>query len=195
VRSVTGGQDGNLYAATINPDYLLQINLASGQVTRVVGTGTSGYNGNTNNLGLLLPGTQVQINHPASLSMTVNGDVLFADTANNLIRAYVPSSGHVIDDIGGLISNGTPEGGFNDDGHYANATKFAQPQAVAATRGALYVVADTGNKRIRQIGPSPVTTELQRPKSTPHSKPRPHRKSRRHRHPRPAPSRSQLAAG
>ena len=85
----------------------------------MVGTGTSGYNGNTKS-GLLLPGTQVQINHPQGLSVALNGNVVFADSANHLIRAYVPSTCpcHVID-LAGLVSNGVPEGGFNGDGQCA----------------------------------------------------------------------------
>ncbi|MBV9196082.1 MAG: pentapeptide repeat-containing protein [Solirubrobacterales bacterium] len=157
VRSVVGGPGGNLYAVTVNPDYLLKLNLASGQVTQVVGTGTSGYNGTTDNFGSLLPGTRVQINHPASLSMTPSGNVLFADTNNDMIRAFVPSTGHVIDDLAGLLdSNSNPQAGFNGDGNAGNQTELDHPQAVAATRGALFAVADTGNKRIRQVGPNPL---------------------------------------
>ncbi|MBV9363620.1 MAG: hypothetical protein JOY89_05240, partial [Solirubrobacterales bacterium] len=157
VRSVVGGPGGNLYAVTANPDYLLKLNLASGQVTQVVGTGTSGYNGTTDNFGSLLPGTRVQINHPASLSMTPSGNVLFADTNNDMIRAFVPSTGHVIDDLAGLLdSNSNPQAGFNGDGNAGNQTELDHPQAVAATRGALFAVADTGNKRIRQVGPNPL---------------------------------------
>jgi len=115
VISVAGDAVGNLYAATNSPDYLLQINLTSGQVTSVVGTGTSGYNGNgnTDTHSRLLPGTQVQINHPQGLSVALNGNVVFADSTNHLIRAYVPptgpSTGHVID-LAGLVSNGVPQG-------------------------------------------------------------------------------------
>ena len=167
VVSVAGDADGNLYAATNtstatgilaptnNADYLIQVNIASGQVTPVVGTGTSGYNGNTDpDSETLLPGTQVQINHPEGLSVALNGDVIFADAGNNLIRAYVPSTGNVIDDLGGLVSGGAPQGGFNGDGQFANQTEFANPAAVTVTRGALLVVADTGNFRVRQIGPN-----------------------------------------
>ena len=159
VISVAGDAAGNLYAATNNPDYLLQINLTSGQATPVVGTGTSGYNGNTNS-GLLLPGTQVQINHPQGLSVALNGNVVFADSTNHLIRAYVASTGHVIDDLAGLVSNGVPQGGFNGDGQWADQTKFQNPAAVTVTRGALLVIADTGNSRVRQIGPSPLPPQL-----------------------------------
>ncbi len=160
VVSVTGDAGGNLYAATNNPDYILQINLASGQTSTVVGTGQSGYNGNQDSFGNLLPGPQVQINHPQGLSVALNGEVLFADSANHLIRAYAPSTGFVIDDLGGLVSNsGVPQGGFNGDGQYADQTEFENPAAVTATRGALLVVADTGNSRVRQIGPYPLPTE------------------------------------
>jgi uncharacterized protein YjbI with pentapeptide repeats len=155
VRAVVGDLSGNLYATTNNPDYLIKITHA-GQVTTVVGTGTSGYNGNTNASGSLSPGTAVRINHPQGLSLGLDGDVIFADTGNNLIRAYVPSSGHVIDDLGGLVSKGTPQGGFNGDGHWADQTKLDHPLSVAATGNSLFVIADTGNHRVREFGPSPL---------------------------------------
>ena len=58
----------------------------------MVGTGTSGYNGNSDTYGNLLPGTQVQVNQPTGLSVDLEGNILFADTGNALIRAYVPST-------------------------------------------------------------------------------------------------------
>jgi virginiamycin B lyase len=166
VVSVAGDATGNLYAATKDPDYLIQVNLASGQTTTVVGTGTSGYNGNSDPNTGLLPGTQVQVNGPQSLSVALNGDVVFADTDNHLIRAYVPSSassGSVADPLAGLVSGGTPQKGFNGDGHWADETELDLPAGVTVTRGALLVVADTGNSRVRQIGPSPLPPELGRP--------------------------------
>jgi uncharacterized protein YjbI with pentapeptide repeats len=162
LRAVIGDIAGNLYATSNDPDYLVQIDLTTGQATIVVGTGASGYNGNTDpNTGLLLPGTSVQVNQPRGLSVGLNGDVLFADTANNLIRAYVPSTTHVIDDLAGQVVNGTPQRGFNDDGHWATDTQLNLPLDVTATRGALLVVADTGNTRVRQVGPAPLNTTLE----------------------------------
>jgi hypothetical protein len=153
---VVGDIAGNLYATSNTPDYLVQIAIAGGQATKVVGTGTSGYNGTTDpNTGLLLPGTSVQVNQPRGLSVGLNGNVVFADSNNHLVRAYVPAAGHVID-LGGLVSNGTPQGGFNGDGRFADQTELDQPQAVTATRNALFVVVDTRNTRLRQLGPSPL---------------------------------------
>jgi uncharacterized protein YjbI with pentapeptide repeats len=157
VRSIVGAADGTLYATTNDPAYLIEIDTTSGQATKVVGTGTSGYNGNTDSLGLLLPGTSVQIDHPEGLSLEPNGDVVFADTDNDLIRAYVPSSGHVID-LGGVVANGTPQGGFNGDGHWADQTELDLPQDVAISGDGLFVVADTHNAKVRQFGPSPAVS-------------------------------------
>jgi uncharacterized protein YjbI with pentapeptide repeats len=152
---VVGDTANNLYATSNAPDYVVMIDIATGQVTPVVGTGTSGYNGTTDpNTGLLLPGTSVQVNQPTGLSIALNGDVVFADTSNALVRAYVPASGHVIN-LGGLVANGTPQSGFNGDRRFANQTQFNGPQAVTVTRGALFIVADTGNTRLRQFGPNP----------------------------------------
>jgi uncharacterized protein YjbI with pentapeptide repeats len=160
-QSVATGADGTVYAATILPDQIVKIDAASGAVTRVVGTGTSGYNGNSQNIGgndFLLPGTQVQINQPRGLSVDLEGNVVFADSQNHLIRAYVPSSGNVIDDLAGSIVNGAPVGGFNGDGQFSNQTQIHAPLDVTATRGPLFVVADTNNQRVRQVGPAPPDT-------------------------------------
>jgi uncharacterized protein YjbI with pentapeptide repeats len=149
--SVTGDGAGNLYAATRNPDYLIEVDPTGAQpATIVVGTGTSGYNGDSS------PGTVVQIDQPAGLSVAPDGDIVFADSGNNLVRAYVPSSTAVID-LGGLVNNnGVPQGGDAGDGCYADQTSFQDPSAAAADRGSLLVVADTGNAQLRQIGPAPL---------------------------------------
>jgi uncharacterized protein YjbI with pentapeptide repeats len=127
-----------------------------GHSTTVVGTGTSGYNGTTNFAGILLPANQVQVNQPMGLALRQDGAILFADSGNNLIRAYVPAYNHVVD-VGGLVDDsGTPQGGFNQDNLPANKTELAQPRAVSATGQAvaMFVVADTANGRVRLLGPS-----------------------------------------
>jgi uncharacterized protein YjbI with pentapeptide repeats len=160
VRDVVGDATGALYATARNPDYLIKIVMTGGgeaTVTKVVGTGTSGYNGNTTPFGSLAPGTAVQINRPQGLSVGLDGNIIFADTGNSLIRAYEPRSGHVSDVLGGVVSfSGVPQAGFNGDGLYGDQTKLDHPLAVAATAANTYAVADTGNNRIREFGPSPI---------------------------------------
>lgn len=130
-----------------------------GQVTTVAGTGTSGYNGTIGPLGQLLRADQVQINRPLSVAVRADGAILFADTGNNLIRAYIPAqnpaSRHVVD-LGGLVVSGTPQGGSSQDGLAANKTALDQPGAVTATglAASFFVIADTGSGRVRLLGPN-----------------------------------------
>jgi hypothetical protein len=191
VVSVAGDATGNLYAATDNPDYIYELPITGGPATVVVGTGTSGYNGNTDPNGLLYSGNEVQINHPGGLSVALNGDVVFADTGNYLIRAYVPTTdgtdGTVVNDVAGLItgitgsSPGTPQQGFTADGQDADATKLDDPVDVTVTQGSLFLVADTGNTDVRQFGPSASASGLgAKPPPPPPKK----HKHHHHHHPR-----------
>ena len=134
-------------------------------VSPVVGTGTSGYNGAVESQCNPLSGSQVQIDHPGGLAVRADGDVLFADTGNNIVRAYVPAYGTVVDVAGQLDTNdcpvqGSPPRGLNQDGQWANQTELNAPWAAAASGEGefLFVVADTGNGRVRLLGPAPVAT-------------------------------------
>jgi hypothetical protein len=70
------------------------------------------------------------------------------------MRAYVPSSRHVINVLAGVVHDGAPQGGFNDDGHFANETKLSGPLGVVAPAAGKFDVVDNGNQRVRAFGPS-----------------------------------------
>jgi hypothetical protein len=108
---------------------------------------------------LFMP-TKVEVNAPVGLSVDLDGNIVFADTGNALIRAYVPPTTHVIDDLAGSVVNDLPQPGFNGDGYCGTETELLEPWGVTATRGALLVVADSANRRIRQVGPCPVSTSV-----------------------------------
>jgi hypothetical protein len=152
VRGVVGDAAGDLYAAT--PRALFKIDLGDKTATKVVGTGKPGYNGNRAH-GRLAVGTAVQITEPSGLSVAGNGNVLFADRQNGLIRAYVPGTRHVIDALAGKVVNEKPQPGFNGDGHFALQTELDDPVAAAALTDVEFVVADARNHRIRMFGPGP----------------------------------------
>lgn len=154
VRSVVGNGFGDLYAATASGIYEFTPGDRA-SVKRVVGTGTAGYNGDTDQFGNLRPGDKVMVDHPQGLTIGLNGDVLFSDTGNDLIRAYVPSSGRVID-LAGSVIDGVPKAGFNGDDHWADQTELDHPLGVTATRGGLFIAADSANKRLRRFGPVPL---------------------------------------
>ena len=153
VHAVVGDASGDLYAAADRS--LLKIDLEDQAVTRVVGTGSPGFNGNKTAHNTLARGTDVQISDPRGLSVSRDGDILFADSGNDLIRAYVPSSGHVSDVLAGVVADKSPVAGFNGDGHFATETELDDPTAVASLADGEFVVADTGNGRVRKLGPGP----------------------------------------
>ena len=124
----------------------------------MVGTGTSGYNGTSDDNGRLPARRSGPDRPPAGLALRPDGAVLFADSDNHLVRAYVPAFKHVVD-LGGLVDEaGIPQGGFNGDNQWADQTELNQPQGVTATGVAdsVFVVADSANKRVRLLGPTPL---------------------------------------
>jgi uncharacterized protein YjbI with pentapeptide repeats len=152
--SVAIGLDGTLYGAARNPDGIIAIDPGSGAVTPLVGTGTSGYNGDLDDLGGPQGGTDTQVNQPTGVSVTLDGYLAFADTGNHLVRRYNIVTQDMAEDLAGVVDdNGNPQGGTTPDGQPANATKLLSPRAVAATGTADYLITDTGNHAVRRIGP------------------------------------------
>ncbi len=153
VVSVALGLDGTVYAATRNPDGIIAVDPGSGAVTPIVGTGTSGYNGDADDLGPQA-GTSTQVNRPTGLAVTLDGYLAFADTANHLVRRYNIATQDMAEDLAGVVdANGNPQGGTTPDGQPADATRLLSPLAVAATSSADYLVTDTGNHAVRRVGP------------------------------------------
>ncbi|HEY2595977.1 MAG TPA: pentapeptide repeat-containing protein [Chloroflexota bacterium] len=147
--------------------------VVGGQATPVVGTGTSGYNGTVDMYCNLLSATQVQVDTPAGVSVRADGAILFADTGNNIVRAYVPVDGTVVDEAGLLDTadcppTAPPLSGFNADGQWADKTELAGPRAVTASVEAdpVFVVADTANTRVRVLGPIPLDDSTVRAERT-----------------------------
>ena len=156
--SVATGADGTIYAATQFPDHIVTINPTSGAVTRVVGTGTSGYNGNTNNFGNAATGHRGP-DQPAERA------VRRSRRQRGVRRYRQPLDPRVCAVVGQRHRRPRrqhrqrrTEGGFNGDGHWSNETQLHAPLGVTATRGPLLVIADTDNQRVRQVGPAPLET-------------------------------------
>ncbi len=97
------GHDGTIYAATRSPDRIIQIDPATGAVKPVVGTGTSGYNGSTDDNGPLAgpqggfnndghPATATLLKRPLGVAATRSALILIADTENKRVRQAGPGA-------------------------------------------------------------------------------------------------------
>lgn len=74
------GPDGKLYFADTNNNAIRRIDLTTGMIDAVVGTGVEGYSGDGG------PATTAQLNRPFGIAFDAAGDLYVSDTFNSRIR-------------------------------------------------------------------------------------------------------------
>jgi DNA-binding beta-propeller fold protein YncE len=79
-RDIEVGGDGRLYVADELNHRIRAIDLSSGTITTVAGTGIAGFSGDGGQA------LQAQLNRPAGISFDPDGNLFIADTYNHLIR-------------------------------------------------------------------------------------------------------------
>lgn len=96
------------------------------------------------------PATAALLDDPRKVAVLPDGAVIFADTNLNRIRRVGPD---------GAISTvaGTGVSGFNGDGA-ATSAQLSGPQGVAVIDADSFLIADTGNNRIRRVDGGTLTT-------------------------------------
>jgi sugar lactone lactonase YvrE len=133
--------EGNnlLYIADGLNHRIRRVDFANDRIETVVGTGEAGYSGDDG------PGTAAQINNPKNIEMGPDGRVYFADTNNNRIRVWDPTS-NIVETFAG-----TGEAAMGEVGRQATDVALSRPFGIAfGPDGALYV-ADTFNSRYLRI--------------------------------------------
>lgn len=132
---------GNLFIADTANDVIRKVD-SSGKISTVAGNGSSadGYSGDQGQA------TAAQLRVPLDVAVDAGGNILIADTDNNLIRR-VDSRG-VITTIAG---NHDLIPGYGGDGGPATAARLATPWSVAIDRWGNVLVADTSNNVIRKL--------------------------------------------
>ncbi len=116
--------------------------LASGSVSTIAGTGTSGFaDGNAT--------ATAQFATPTGVAVDGSGNVYIADSGNNRIRKLVSTT------VSTIIGTGTA--GFADGAATATA-QLSNPNGVAVDGSGNVYVADTSNNRIRKLVSTTVST-------------------------------------
>ena len=118
-----------------------------GLISTVAGTGDEG-DGNDGE-----PATSARLDWPNDVSPTADGGFLIADTRNNRIRKVRPN---------GVMRIVAGDGGddFEGDGGPARSAELNNPRGVAALPDGGFLVADTGNHRIRRVAPDGTITTV-----------------------------------
>lgn len=124
-----------LYIADQSNNRIRKLDLASGVITTVAGTGESGYNGDG------APGPETALAGPSGLALDPDGNLYIADTFNGRIRKW---DGHTVETVAGGM------GAFQfTPGENESSPNLSRPYAIALhTDGRLFIT-DSDNHLIR----------------------------------------------
>jgi hypothetical protein len=136
-RGVSPAIDGGFLVADTGNNRIRRVD-ATGTITTVAGNGTAGFGGDGDSA------TGASLNQPRDVAVLADGSFLIADTGNNRIR-LVTTSGLILTVAGGAAA------GFSGDRSSATAALLSAPSSVAPIIGGGYLIADTGNNRIRRV--------------------------------------------
>jgi len=129
---------GDLYVADSGNHSVRKIDMQTGLVTILAGTGVSGYTGD---YGLA---ANAQLSFPYGITLDSASTIYITELGNHTVRKFSE---------GGSISTvvGTGAAGFTGDGGSSSLAKLNAPQAVALDKSGNLLIADTGNNRIRRV--------------------------------------------
>jgi DNA-binding beta-propeller fold protein YncE len=156
------GPDGALYVCEIGNHVVRRLDLRSGELTTVAGTGKPGYAGDGG------PATEASLNEPYEIAFDRTGNMYFVEMKNHVIRR-VDRKTRKISTVAG-----TGEAGFSGDKGPGAKARMRQPHSIAFASDSRLLVCDIGNNRIRLIDlkSGVIDTIFEGRKGTPTSGPR-----------------------
>ncbi len=131
--------DGHLYIADTMNHRIRKVDVDTGLITTIAGTGHHRFSGDGG------PATSASLNEPAALALDSKGSLYIADQSNNRIRKIELKTG--------LITTvaGTGEAAYSGDGQPAIEACLAGPSGLAIDPDGHLYIADTFNGRIRRV--------------------------------------------
>lgn len=132
---------GNLIVPDENNERVRYVDLATGIITTVAGTGTAGYTGNGG------PATAAKISGPEGVTVDALGNIYFAEIGNAVVREVNISSGKITRVVGDHVN------GYYGDGGLAVDAEISAPVGLHLDKMGNMYLADNGNQRYRIISP------------------------------------------
>ena len=132
-------EDDNLYIADSGNNRIRKVDLATGIITTVAGSGSPSFDGDDG------PAVDASFHAPHGVDVDTGGNIYIADTLNNRIRK-VDAFNETVTTIAG---QGAP--GSAGDPRLAVDSYLDQPEDVAVDDLGNVYIADTGNHLIRQV--------------------------------------------
>ena len=131
--------DESIWITTVDDHCIYLGSVHGGPLTRVAGSGVSGYAGDGG------PAIDATFNWPHEVRADAQGNLFVADTRNHVIRHIDADDGTVTT----IAGNGQP--GFAGEGKSGDQVQFKQPHSVVLDGNGGLLVADTVNHRLRRI--------------------------------------------
>jgi len=137
---------GNIYFPSPNLDAVFKAD-PMGIVTRIAGTGISGYSGDNG------PALSAQLNSPQGVALDTSGNLYIADSSNYRVRKVATS---------GVITTvaGTGTYGYTGDGGTATSARIGSPYGVALDASGNLFISDVNNNVIRRVAASGTITTV-----------------------------------
>jgi trimeric autotransporter adhesin len=129
---------GNMYIADASNNVIRKVDVASGNISTIAGTGTAGYSGDGG------PAISAQLNHPMDMAVDASGNVFICDNVNNRIRK-VDASGN----ISTYAGIGIP--GYSGDSAAASNANIYGPAGIVIDAAGNIYFSDLANSRVRRI--------------------------------------------
>lgn len=124
-----------------------RINEAGEIIETVAGNGFGGFLGDG---GLA---TAARLYSPGGVALGSDGSLYISDTRNHRVRRVAPDG-----IITTVVGNGTA--GFGGDGGLATEARLLEPEGLAMNPDGSLYIADSGNNRIRRVGPDGLITTV-----------------------------------
>jgi len=147
-RRVAVDAAGNVLIADTDNHRVRRVDMTTGLISTIAGTGTAGFNGGG------IAATSAQLDTPFGLAVDDAGNMFITDRGNDQVRRVDATTG-VITTIAG---NGTP--GFSGDGGVATSAQLNGPTGVAVDDAGNVFIADFGNIRVRRVDATGLITTI-----------------------------------
>ncbi|MGW4091721.1 NHL repeat-containing protein [Nocardia sp. NPDC004750] len=138
---------GDLYIADLRNHRVRKVDHGTGVITTVAGTGTAGYNGDSQ------PAIDAELHYPNGVAVDGAGNLYIADSGNQRVRRVDPAG--IITTVGGT---GTPD--YNGDNQPAIDAELDAPDDVAVDGSGNLYIADLHNQRVRRVDPAGIITTV-----------------------------------
>jgi len=130
---------GNLYIADTWNNRIRKVDVSTGMITTVAGTGFAGVLGDGG------PANMAQVNEPEGVAVDSFNNIYIADFGNSKIRMVSSLSGNI------ETFAGTSSFSFSGDGGPATSAALNQPTGVAVDEHGNVYIADNQNNRVRKV--------------------------------------------